>query len=309
MRSRVIRIAVPFLLAATSSEAQFQNRLYPFVELTDEMRAGIDFEDGSVEDWLEILGEPTLTALDFTTPPYWSAYDPSSFDFRVWLAWHDATNHLFVAAELVDDIRIVGEFGELDGHVGFLVDGDKSGGVVIGLGHTRTDLPVDMIQAQMYVGSAETNENGRNVSLFKVGTVSEWPDWMEQLPYADGGGAVVDSQPILWLVEFFVTPFDRLIWNDQEQTNISNLFPGKIIGFAFQLTDFDSGADGGRIESLHELLGPDATYSQDYSSDYRRQILESDLWASGILLGADNDRDGTAIKSVSWARIKASMSE
>ena len=35
----------------------------------------------------------------------------------------------------------------------------------------------------------------------------------------------------------------------------------------------------------------------------------SDLWAHGILLGADGGTDGTAVESVTWARIKASLSE
>ena len=52
---------------AIALEAQGSDRLYPFRELTDEMRARIDLRDGSVEDWLDVLGEPTLTALDFAT--------------------------------------------------------------------------------------------------------------------------------------------------------------------------------------------------------------------------------------------------
>ena len=82
-------IALPMLLTALRLEAQFQDRLYPFAELTDEMRARIDLKDGSVGDWAEVLGEPTLTPLDFVTSPWaygGGEYDPSSFDFRIWLA-------------------------------------------------------------------------------------------------------------------------------------------------------------------------------------------------------------------------------
>ena len=51
MRTLPFLIAIPFLLVAICLEAQFQDRLYPFRELTDEMRARIDLKDGSVEDW------------------------------------------------------------------------------------------------------------------------------------------------------------------------------------------------------------------------------------------------------------------
>ncbi len=99
------RVAILILLTGASLEAQFQDRLYPFVELTDEMRDRIDLKDGSVDDWLEVLGEPSLTPLDLALYPNWGyQYDPSSFDFRIWLAWHHGSNHHFVAAEMVDDL-------------------------------------------------------------------------------------------------------------------------------------------------------------------------------------------------------------
>ena len=49
------------------AEAQESERLYPFVELTDADLAQIDVTDGSIDEWKDLLGEPTLTALDFQT--------------------------------------------------------------------------------------------------------------------------------------------------------------------------------------------------------------------------------------------------
>ena len=40
------------------------DRLYRFYEIPDE--AAIDITDGSIEDWEELFGEPSLTSLDFT---------------------------------------------------------------------------------------------------------------------------------------------------------------------------------------------------------------------------------------------------
>ncbi len=68
MRALLFRIALPVLPMAISLEAQFPDRLYPFAELTDEMRAQIDLKDGSVDDWMAVLGEPSLTPLDFVNP-------------------------------------------------------------------------------------------------------------------------------------------------------------------------------------------------------------------------------------------------
>ena len=69
MRTLPFRIASAIMLTAISSEAQWQDRLYPFTELTDEMVALIDLKDGSIEDWLEVLGESALTGLDFVGYP------------------------------------------------------------------------------------------------------------------------------------------------------------------------------------------------------------------------------------------------
>ena len=87
-----------------SVEAQESERLYPFVELTDANLAQIDVTDGSINEWVDLLGEPTLTPLDFQTGS--AGYDPADMDYRVWLAWHGATQRLYVAVERSDDIYL-----------------------------------------------------------------------------------------------------------------------------------------------------------------------------------------------------------
>ena len=306
MRTMPFFLAIPILLTALSLEAQFPDRLYPFIELTDEMLAQIDLKDGSIDDWLEVLGEPTLTPLDFTTDPRFSGYDPSSYDFRIWLAWHDATQHLFVAAEFVDDVHVItydryNTFFEVgDGTVWFTVDGDRSGGGLFDENRQK-EVPEDMVQAQLYTAYASTNSNDSNVNLMSV---SYYAPWVHREPYADGGGGLVDSQPIFSVVECYVTPFDRLIWNDPELSVVSDLFPDKIIDFTLLLADVDT-EEGDTFEvadSIHHLFGPNASYDDPNAP-------ESDFWAQGILLGADGGSDGTAVESVSWGRIKASLKE
>ena len=292
------------LLPVIALEAQWSDRLYPIRELTDEMRARIDLRDGSVEDWLEVHGEPTLTALDFATHPRYPEYDPSSFDFRIWLAWHDAGNHLFVAAEIVDDIYVGDDpdraphWAPREATVHFLVDGDRSGGTTVETGVDNVVIrDITMGQAQWYWAVAENRERGSNVFLDWVST--HFP-WVHQVPYADGGGSVLDSQPVFYVIEFYVTAFDRLIWDAPEQSLVSKLFPGKMIEFAMQLNDSDTYPP--TVDRSHDLFGPDASWDKPL-------IWSSDPWAHGILLGADGGTEGTAVESVTWGRIKASLSE
>ena len=74
-----------------------------------------------------------------------------------------------------------------DSTVWFFVDGDMSGGVLF---DDVSSEPNHMMQAQHYTAFARTYGNESNVDLRTISST-----WMDQLPYADGGGDMVDSQP------------------------------------------------------------------------------------------------------------------
>ena len=154
-----------------------------------------------------------------------------------------------------------------------------------------------MGQAQEYWAVVE--DHGNSIDIFLDWVSTHFP-WVHQVPYADGGGVVLDSRPVFYVIEFYVTAFDRLIWDSPERSLVSELFAGKMIKFATSLTDSDT--DPSTIESVHYLYGPDASRDKNLGRT-------SDLWAHGILLGADVGTGGTAVESTTWARIKASLSE
>ena len=85
------------LWLAIQAGAHVGDRLYPIVYLSDEMLAEIQLDDGSVDEWYELVGEPTLSLLDFKEEIANSPLDPSDLDFRIWLAWHDEPARLYVA--------------------------------------------------------------------------------------------------------------------------------------------------------------------------------------------------------------------
>ena len=47
---------------APAAHAHVGDEIYPFYELLDEDLERIDLSDGSVEDWYDVIGEPSLTA-------------------------------------------------------------------------------------------------------------------------------------------------------------------------------------------------------------------------------------------------------
>ena len=135
MRTGILITATTFALSS-SVHGHRGDRIYPILEITEE--AGIDLKDGLVDDWTELIGEPTFTALDFTgfesfhpdAEPI--AYDPSDLDFRIWMGWSRDPDRLHVGAVFSDN-RFVGEdeisFDYLLGqdHMNLMVDGDHDG--------------------------------------------------------------------------------------------------------------------------------------------------------------------------------------
>ena len=288
------------------ADAQPADRIYPIVELTDRDVAEIDVTDGSVEDWESIVGEPTLTPLDFPEP-FFSSYDPSDMDFRIWLGWHDATDRIFFAMERVDDVY-VNEFDREDeflrimifhdSSVSFAVDGDHSGGPVFPE-EPSEDLLQDVWQAQVFHALGEVFDGGSQIRLTPH-SIHLSADWFGQPPFAQGGGAVVGGSPVFSVTEFYVTPFDRFEpTGDPEDSDVSDLFGGKIIGFNLEVFDVD---DQPGVETVHQLSAPP---SNEWTSLLR---MSADDFADGVLMTPDGlSSDDSAVNSDSWARIKAAI--
>lgn len=302
---------------AGTAWAQSGDRLFPIVELTDADLAQIDLTDGSAEDWRQVVGEPTLTALDFRTDPDYADYDPSDMDFRIWLAWHRASNRIYVAMERSDDIYLseysgrncadrTCSMGWQDSYLTFSVDGDHSGGqVLLSPEESQIDQEERLLflyqQAQRYHAIAEVHGTDSHVEL--LGTLSP-VDWFAMPPYAEGGGGAIKGNPAISVTEFYVTPFDYFIHNDEEESVVSELSPGKIIGFAISVTDVDT--EDHRQESIHYLraVEPDWTCLGVCSV----VIYDSDDYSLGLLMGSGGTSPAvSAVESNTWARIKASF--
>lgn len=295
---------------ASPTGAHVGDRIYQIRELSDADLSAIDLKDGSVGDWEEVLGEPTLTAVDFVM---YGQYDPANFDFRIWLGWHDATDRLFVAMEQVDDVyanaydRKDAKWSMMnhDGSLLVKVDGDHSGGK-----YRYANPEFDTIEewalfsnqkAQGYYSLGEIFDQGSHIGTIVTEILNQkafesiYDDWFVQSPYAEGGGASLGENPAIAVTEFWVTPFDLLAWNSREQSQISDLHAGKVIGLAFLLQDQDEPM--GTPVSTYWL--PDTPVGM---------FSTADGFGDFVLVGADGKvPGGSAVESDSWARIKASF--
>ena len=294
-RSRAIAclMVVSLIAGSTAALAHQGDRIFPFFEITDEVLELIDLHDGNIIEWEELF-EPSLTPLDFTIAHDRSrvSFDPSDIDFRVWLGWNDTYNRLYVAVQAADDsymvrVKINQDQGDW---VGLKVDGDHSGGPYRWF--SGPNYRDSMGPAQAYIAPSLWDMD-RPVGLLYDPDGFEWVNF---LPYIDGGKGAVGGNPVFWAVEFFVTPFDAMIWKDQESSVVSELEAGKVIGFFLQVVDLDMNSKSVGFTTNAAFLDHEGNPSE--SADY---------FSDGVLLGAEEFLEGSAVQPSSWGLIKASF--
>ncbi len=285
-REIVFAVQVFVLLGSFHALAHRGDRVIPIFEITDDMLEVIDLYDGSIDEWDELF-EPTLTTLDFTRQILdrntlnreTVAYDPADLDFRIWLGWNDTHNRLYVSGQFADDVHVrhrKSRHEEIDClYAG--IDGDHSGGqyrffsgerLQEGLRHAQSYSSPYVYEPEFSVGM--TND--------PFGEPYEF-DWAGDPPYAQGGDGAAGEFPVVWVIEFFVTPFVTpfdYLNDDPEGSVASELEGGKVIGFFLAVGDGDldsSEGDGYRI--------------YDWSKGGGNPSETADAFVDGALLHAD----------------------
>ena len=295
MKRTLLTMAMALGLASGAS-AHIGDKIYLIFEIPDADRASIDLKDGSVADWEDVVGDPSLVATDFYADPTvgeGAQYDPADLDYRIWLGWNSTDSILYLAQERVDNVYIntypggnVGDLWSYDS-VEFMLDGDHTGGDYTGSADVNWTADEQKLNnnrtAQQYLGIA-TSPDGKTVGYLGAGA-----GWVNELPYADGGGGATGEGPTTTVMELYVTPFDDLIWNSPGDSKPSALASGKIIGFKLSIPDFDTAPQAYR--AFHTLTGQAATWR------YAERFADGRLVGSGV----------TAVESETWGRVKASF--
>ena len=303
-RISTLRQAAFFLCLPGLVAAHVRNdRVYPILYLSDEALEEIQLDDGIVDEWYDLAGEPNLIISDFTDKKSGTPLDPSDLDFRIWLAWHDDPVRLYVAFVGSDDVYENTHDYDVETNfrnviwkhdsIGLIVDGDHSGGG----GFTGDPTEEDVIEAngnaQLYSAISQTPA-GPNID--GGGRASGTPPgWIYLPPYADGGGGVFSEAPVISVIELYVTPFDSWEgWDYPGQMEVSQLAAGKVIGFGIIVYDHDPGEQ--------EWWTPGR---MQWQRAWRR---DADGLLDGLLLRPDLPGPGdSAVESVSWGRIKAAL--
>lgn len=316
LRDFVFRLGqLCFFFAGTSlddAHAHSNGRMYPIIEITDAMLSKIEL-DGVIHEWEE-LGEPSMTfARDFRTFGHWKKPDPSDLDFRIWLGWHDATNRIYLAYVGTDNVyhnnyefvenRLTFGMGVHDS-ISLLIDGDHSGEPGVPFNEEDPDLWDEAMGRSQRYDAIATTIRGPKLDEISIKASIDWTiPWFVLPPYGDAAGSVIGENPTLVTIEMYTSPHDS--WENgpdsfPDQVAFSELSPGKIIGFAIEVTDrdgFDWGLGGVWVPAEMASDEPDPEVAMAY---YWENIL-----LDGLLVPAGHP--DTGVGKDSWARIKATF--
>ena len=107
------------------------------------------------------------------------------------------------------------------------------------------------------------------------------------------------------MIELYVTPFDPWEgWDSPGEIVASDLTAGKVVGFSLAVIDHDE-----PVDDIGEVWVPEAMETVLGHVFAAMKFLFADGFVDGILLpaaAAEPERD-TAIRAVSWGRIKATL--
>ena len=306
-RSLVMPMACTCVIVAsllgwsTNAGAHQGDRIFPIFEITDDVLKLIDLKDGSIDEWEELF-EPSLTTLDFfafSSSPNREIlpYDPFDFDFRIWLGWNGTHDRLYLSIQVADDFYMVREeILHIQDSLELSVDGDHSGGPYRFFSGPR--YRDSMGPAQTYLAPSVTDMDMSIGLMFGDSEGMGALEWVDDPPYAEGGEGSVGENPVFWVLEFYVTPFDELIWNDQESSRPSELVAGKVVGFFISIADYDAHTP----ESGTGYMIDDAFLRGQGNS-----ASDADFFIDGFLLGDEVPLVDIAVRPSSWGLIKASL--
>lgn len=289
-------LAVSLAIATTGqARAHTGNRIFEIWELpTADLP---DLHDDTLEDWEENFPGLPLDYHHFTNLVN-RAEDPADLAFRVFLAWHNASQTLYMAVECVDN-QLTSQGDLLD----VRIDGDHSGGRFLYWGEELSEEEMKRLnesQAQRY-GVWEYSPEG-----FRQRHSGAAEHWATQPPWNDVGGFQIGEAPSHAVVEMKITSWDDLNWVGPEQSRRSELKGGRIIGLDLWLSDIDEwlseDPQRANVQNWYRLA-PNDPSDHGFSASY---FVDAELIPCQVGDCSEAPK-ASAVQSNTWARIKASF--
>ena len=237
--------------------------------------------------------------------------DPSSLDFRIWIAWHDDPVRIYLAFSASDDVHINSNGWGSDIEITLAVDADHSGqdgysdlsfeeaeGSWGGAQQYRAFSQMDSGEQTLYSLYTSSSKSGSGYVLDGSGD-----SWTVLPPYGDAASHVAGENPTISVIELYVTPYDSWGGYDSGPRDavVSDLKAGQVIGFAAIVGDRDT--ETGSYDLMPEAVRSDNPYGDIIVGS------RADVYLDGLLLPAGGrETEDSVIRPDSWGLIKASLS-
>jgi hypothetical protein len=267
---------VAFLSAQSSFALDRTNHLFKIFQFPADR---IPCIDGDTNDW-NIVPESYVIGTDQLVDDNGrhQLSDPSTPQIRLRVGWVNGLNRLYFLYEADDDYW---DFARPDLHndtLELVVDGDLSGGPLIG-----RFSPVRDLLGQWETYFAFQGAHAQNYHIFTPAENKDWcmvwgpEQWVKQLPYANHAQQYRfrPGQPGHYVLEFWITPFDYAGAEGPQRAVESVLKPDKVIGLSFALIDYDDANSGGTNNGFWNLSRHHTMYGQaDYLCAFKLMPLE-----------------------------------
>ncbi len=199
--------------------------------------------DGDIADWAMVPASYSIGTdqLKETQKGLGFQYDKKDLDVKVKVGWVKGLNRLYFLYEAYDNYW---DFERADRHndiFELVVDGDLSGGPLIGALHPHAALPK---------GDAFFTFHGvhaQNYHIFTPAPDRDWAmvwgcqPWIKELPYANAAYnySFKHGESGKLILEFYITPFDYAPYEGPVRAVESKLWENKMIGMSWSVLDYD----------------------------------------------------------------------
>jgi len=184
---------------------------------------------------------------------------------RVKVGWVKGLNRLYFLYEADDDYW---DFARPDLHndtFELIVDGDLSGGPLIGKFH-----PARAILGEWETFFSLQGTHAQNYHIFTPAEGKDWcmvwsaASWLKELPYANAASRYnfKPGQAGHYVLEFWITPFDYAGAEGPQRAVESVLRDNKYIGMAWAVIDYDNVNSGGTNNGFWNLSPKHTMYGQ-----------------------------------------------
>lgn len=213
--------------------------------------------DGETSDWAMVpesyvIGKDQLRN-DSANPP---AAGDKSLAVRVKVGWVKGLNRLYFLYEAEDDYWDFAEPGLRNDTFEIIVDGDASGGPLIGRDHAKFWTP-ELVGESAAAADARISDresawavhgvHAQNYHIFTPSVNKDWcmawgaATWVKEFPWANAAQSFQfkPGEGGKYVLEFWITPFDYAGPEGPSRAVESNLREDKIIGLSWIVIDYD----------------------------------------------------------------------